>query len=353
MTGHNPVLSVDNLHTKFDTREGTVHAVNDVSFTIESGQIVGMVGESGSGKSVTARSLIRLEDPGYIASGSIRFEGTDMTEADDRTIRRIRGDGMAMVFQDPMESLNPVFKVGEQIEESLKVHLNPDNQRLLDYLNIPLMSNRRQKRKNRDRVIELMAQVGIPNPGERLADYPHEFSGGMRQRAMLAIALAREPDLLIADEPTTALDVTIQAAILDRLEELNRELGMSIMLITHDIGVIAEVCDKVLVMYGGKIMESGSTEQVLTDPQHPYTRALIDCMPQNTSRKERLRVIEGEVPDLVDMDPGCPFAPRCSFATVDCRGHHIEDYRCGEGHRAACCHLDAVEEQSRSVVSGQ
>ena len=343
MTSDEPLLEVENLHTQFETREGTVHAVDGVSFTVEEGEIVGIVGESGSGKSVNALSLVRLEDPGRITEGSIRFKGTEMTEADERTIRRIRGDGMAMVFQDPMETLNPVFPVGEQIEESLKVHEEPDYQRLLDYLNVPLFSNRSERKQRRGRVVELMEEVGIPHPAERLDDYPHEFSGGMRQRAMLAIALAREPDLLIADEPTTALDVTIQAAILDRLKELNEESGMSILLISHDFGTIAEICDKVIVMYGGEVMEAGSTEDVLTNPQHPYTRALLDCMPQNTPRKEPLRIIDGQVPNLLDPEPGCMFADRCSHATDACYGHNIEHVECGDDHTAACCHLDQIE----------
>ena len=344
MTGDDPVLEVENLHTQFDTREGTVHAVDGVSFTVDEGEVVGIVGESGSGKSVNALSLVRLEDPGRITEGSINFQGTEMTEADDRTIRRVRGDGMAMVFQDPMETLNPVFPVGEQIEESLKVHEEPDDQKLLDYLNVPLFGNRSERRKRRDTVAELMEQVGIPHPAERLDDYPHEFSGGMRQRAMLAIALAREPDLLIADEPTTALDVTIQAAILDRIEELKEDLGMSVVLISHDFGVIAEVCDRVLVMYGGEIMESGTTEQILTDPQHPYTRALLDCMPQNTRSKEPLRIIDGQVPNLNNPEPGCMFASRCEYATDACRGEDVHHRDCGgEGHTAACCQLDRIE----------
>jgi len=341
--GDDPVLEVEDLHTQFDTRDGTVHAVDGVSFTVDEGEIVGIVGESGSGKSVNALSLVRLEDPGTITEGSIRFQGTEMTEADDRTTRRVRGDGMAMVFQDPMETLNPVFPVGEQIEESLKVHEKPDDQKLLDYLNVPLFSSRSERDKRRETVAELMEQVGIPHPHERLDDYPHEFSGGMRQRAMLAIALAREPDLLIADEPTTALDVTIQASILDRIEELKDNLGMSVVLISHDFGVIAEVCDRVLVMYGGEIMESGTTEQVLTDPQHPYTRALLDCMPQNTRAKEPLRIIDGQVPNLHDPEDGCMFTPRCEYATDACRGQEIAHCDCGDGHTAACCHLDRIE----------
>lgn len=352
MTDSEPILSVENLHTRFDTRVGTVHAVDGVSFTVDRGEVVGIVGESGSGKSVTARSLIRLEDPGRIAKGSVRFKGTEMTEAGDKTLRRIRGDGMAMVFQDPMESLNPVFTVGEQIEESLKVHQNPESQRLLDYLNVPLFSSKSERVQNQKRVVELMEQVGIPYPDERLLDYPHEFSGGMRQRAMLAIALAREPDVLITDEPTTALDVTIQAAILDRLQELNEELGMSMILISHDFGVIAEVCDKVIVMYGGEVMEAGSTRQVMTNPQHPYTRSLLACMPQNTPRKEPLRVIEGEVPDLLDPDSGCPFEPRCEYATDACRGHDIPVSECGDGHTACCCNLDKIEGEAGIRTDG-
>ena len=343
MMSDEPVLEVDNLHTQFNTREGTVHAVDGVSFTVDEGEIVGIVGESGSGKSVNALSLVRLEDPGTITEGSIRFRGTEMTEADDRAIRRIRGDGMAMVFQDPMETLNPVFRVGEQIEESLKIHENPGSQKLLDYLNVPLFSDSNERKERRNRVAELMEQVGIPHPHERLDDYPHEFSGGMRQRATLAIALAREPDLLIADEPTTALDVTIQAAILDRIEELRDKLGMSVVLISHDFGVIAEVCDRVLVMYGGEIMESGTTEQILTNPQHPYTRALLDCMPQNTQPKEPLRIIDGQVPNLKNPDTGCMFAPRCEHATEECRGTEIHDRNVDDGHRVACCNLGSVE----------
>lgn len=343
MTGDDPLLEVEDLHTQFETQEGTVHAVDGVSFTVEEGEIVGIVGESGSGKSVNALSLVRLEDPGTITEGSVRFKGTEMTEADDRTIRQVRGDGMSMVFQDPMETLNPVFPVGEQIEESLQVHEDQGKQRLLDYMHVPLFTDRKERQQRRERVAELMGQVGIPHPDERLNDYPHEFSGGMRQRAMLAIALAREPDLLIADEPTTALDVTIQAAILDRIEELNEELGMSVVLISHDFGIIAEICDRILVMYGGQIMESGTTEQVLTNPQHPYTRALLDCMPQNTARREPLRIIDGQVTNLLDPEPGCRFASRCEYATEACSGQDIDHVDCGEGHAAACCNLEDID----------
>lgn len=335
------LLEVKDLHTRFTTREGTVHAVEGVSFTVDEGEIVGIVGESGSGKSVTARSLIRLENPGHIAHGSITFDGIEMTEANDTTIRRVRGDGMAMVFQDPMETLNPVFSVGEQIIESLKVHESPERQRLLDYLNIPLFGSRSDRKQKRQRAIDLMGEVGIPHPDKRVSAYPHEFSGGMRQRAMLAIALAREPDLLVADEPTTALDVTIQAEILERIRELNEELGMAVLMITHDLGVVAELCDKVVVMYAGQVMEEGPVERVLTDPQHPYTEALLGCMPQNTSRKSPLNVIEGQVPSMVGGTDGCPFANRCEYATPECREGDLPP-RAFDDHISYCHHVEQV-----------
>jgi peptide/nickel transport system ATP-binding protein len=338
-----PLLDVENLHTQFDTPDAPVHAVNGLSFTVEDGEIVGIVGESGSGKSVTALSLVRLEDPGRITEGSVHFRGTEMTTADDRTIRRVRGDGMAMVFQDPMTTLNPVYKVSEQIAESLKVHENPDSQRLLDYLRIPGLSSRRDWRDKRERAVTLMEQVGIPHPDQRIDAYPHEFSGGMRQRAMLAIALAREPDLLIADEPTTALDVTIQAQILERIKALNEELGMAVLMITHDLSVVAELCDRVIVMYGGEIMETGPTEQVLNEPRHPYTRALLDCMPQNTPRKEPMNVIEGQVPDMVGGTTGCPFASRCEYATIECE-KPIPTVDVEPDHDAKCCNLHEISD---------
>ncbi|MFB9809346.1 ABC transporter ATP-binding protein [Haladaptatus pallidirubidus] len=273
-----------------------------------------------------------------------------MTTANDRTIRQVRGDGMAMVFQDPMTTLNPVYKVSEQIVESMKVHQSSDNQRLLDYLKIPIFSSRKGWKSMEERAVDLMAQVGIPHPEQRLDAYPHEFSGGMRQRAMLAIALAREPDLLIADEPTTALDVTIQAQILDRIRTLNEELGMAVLMITHDLGVVAELCDRVIVMYGGEVMETGHTEQVLTNPSHPYTRSLLECMPQNTSRKEPLNVIEGQVPDMIGDVGGCPFASRCSYASEECRNGQIPSIDVEEDHDATCCHLHKVPDSNPETV---
>ena len=335
------LLEVDDLHTRFMTRENTVHAVEGVSFTVDEGEIVGIVGESGSGKSVTARSLIRLEDPGHIARGSITFDGIEMTEASETITRRVRGDGMAMVFQDPMETLNPVFSVGEQIVESLKVHEQPERQRLLDYLNVPLFGSRKDRKQKRQRAIDLMGEVGIPHPDERISAYPHEFSGGMRQRAMLAIALAREPDLLVADEPTTALDVTIQAEILERIRELNAERGMAVLLITHDLGVVAELCDKVVVMYAGQVMEEGPVERVLTEPRHPYTEALLGCMPQNTPRRSPLNVIEGQVPSMFGEPDGCPFANRCDYATQECEVGDLPP-RTFDDHVSYCHHVERV-----------
>jgi peptide/nickel transport system ATP-binding protein len=347
-----PLLEVEDLHTRFDTPDGTVHAVNGLSFSVSRGEIVGVVGESGSGKSVTARSIVRLEDPGYVAEGSVRFDGTDLTTADDRTLRRVRGDGLAMVFQDPTATLNPVYRVSEQIAESLKVHESPDAQRLADYLRLPGLSDRRDWRDKHQRALDLMAQVGIPRPEERADAYPHEFSGGMRQRAMLAIALAREPDLLIADEPTTALDVTIQAQILDRIRKLNEDHGMAVLLITHDIGVVAAVCDRVVVMYGGEIMETGPTDEVLDAPRHPYTRALLRCMPQTTPRRAELDVLDGQVPDMVGGMTGCPFAPRCEYATTECRRGRIQTVDVEPGHGVQCCNLSRVPGGSRDGATG-
>ncbi|ELZ08209.1 oligopeptide/dipeptide ABC transporter, ATPase subunit [Halovivax asiaticus JCM 14624] len=345
-----PLLSVENLHTHFETHDRTVHAVNGVSFDIEPGEVVGIVGESGSGKSVTARSIMRLEEPGKIVDGSIRYRGEALTEATDETIRRLRGQDMSMVFQDPMTTLNPVFTVSEQIVESLKVHDNPDHQPLREYLRIPFLHDRTDWAEKRDRVVELMSEVGIPNPEERLDAYPHEFSGGMRQRAMLAIALASEPDLLIADEPTTALDVTIQAQILQILSDLRASRDMSVMLITHDIGVVSEVCDRVIVMYGGQVMETGTTEQILTQPRHPYTQALLDCMPQQTERKEQLATIEGQVPNQLGDIEGCPFASRCAYADAACTSASMPVCDCGDGQEAACCALDRVPDPTREAV---
>ncbi|AGB39448.1 ABC transporter ATP-binding protein [Natronococcus occultus] len=338
------LLSVENLHTQFDSYDGAVRAVDGATFTVDEGEIVGIVGESGCGKSVTARSIVGLEDPGEVVAGSIELAGTEVTTASERQLRRLRGETVSMAFQDPTETLNPVFDVGEQIAEALKVH-DDDRQRLREYLHAPLFGNRSDWAAKRERAVELMEQVGIASPEDRVDAYPHELSGGMRQRAGLAIALASEPELLIADEPTTALDTTTQAGILDLLRRLNRERGLAVLLITHDLGVVAELCDRVVVMYAGEVMETGPTDRVLADPRHPYTRALLSCLTQTAEPKTRLPTIEGTVPERHGETSGCPFAPRCEHATDRCRRGDVPVVDLGEG-RAACGEPIALESGS-------
>ncbi|ELY35878.1 ABC transporter ATP-binding protein [Natronorubrum tibetense] len=344
------LLTVENLHTQFRTREGTVRAVDGVSFSVDDGETVGIVGESGCGKSVTARSIVGLQDPGEIVAGSIRLDGTNVPEATDRQLRKLRGDTVSMVFQDPTQTLNPVFDVGEQIAESLSVHDDPDSQRLLDYLHAPLFSRRSKWEDHRERAVDLMEQVGIASPEDRVDAYPHELSGGMRQRAGLAIALASDPDLLIADEPTTALDTTTQAQILARLRRLSDDRGMALLLITHDLGVVADICDRVVVMYGGQVMETGPTDRVLEDPRHPYTRALLECLTRTTDRKQRLPTIEGTVPERVGEQSGCPFASRCPSATDACLSGEIPTVDLVDG--SATCGEPIVFEPSECAAGG-
>ncbi|MFB6220315.1 MAG: ABC transporter ATP-binding protein [Halolamina sp.] len=313
------LLSVENLHTRFDTEGATVRAADGVSFGIDEGEIVGLVGESGSGKSVTSLSLMRLiQDPGYIPQGSINFEGEDLLEKSEEEMRQLRGDRISMVFQEPMSALNPVYDIGWQVGEPLRVH----EEMKMD--------------ASRQRAVELMRQVGIPSPEDRVEDYPHQFSGGMRQRAMIAMALANEPDLLIADEPTTALDVTIEAQILDLIKELNREIGMAVLLVTHDLGVVAEVCDRVAVMYAGRIVEYADVESLFADPRHPYTKGLLSCVPNPARADQELEPIGGEVPDLSDTPEGCHFAPRCPYAVEECESVDPRLREVDDGHYAAC-----------------
>ncbi|MEY7850649.1 dipeptide ABC transporter ATP-binding protein [Natrarchaeobius sp. A-rgal3] len=283
-----PELVVDDLRVRFRTRSETIEAVDGASFTVEPGEIVGLVGESGSGKSVTAQSIVRLESPGEIVGGSIRFDGRELTSADDRTLRRLRGRELAVVFQDPSTTLNPVYTVGEQIAEAIRIRESPDRQPFLEELAAGV-SSRLGSARRRSEVLELMETVGIPQADERIDAYPHQFSGGMCQRVALAMALARRPSLLIADEPTTALDTTTQAAILDRL---NAERGMGICLISHDLGVVSELCDRVVVMYDGAVVERGPVEAVRSAPEHPYTAALLDCLPQRSEPGSRLPTAE-------------------------------------------------------------
>jgi oligopeptide transport system ATP-binding protein len=316
-----PLLEVRDLRTEFVTQDGIVHAVNGISYTLREGEALGLVGESGCGKSVSALSLMRLipSPPGRIAGGEILFEGRDLLKLGDEEIRRIRGNRIAMIFQDPMTSLNPVLTIGRQISEALELHKGVD------------------RRAARQRTIELLEMVGIPSARTRVDDYPHQFSGGMRQRVMIAMAISCEPRLLIADEPTTALDVTIQAQILDLIQRLRRELGMAVILITHDLGVVAGVCDRIAVMYAGYIVEEATAEDLFADPRHPYTLGLLRSVPRiDQPRRERLVPIEGMPPDLVQLGPGCPFAPRCSYAIEQCDVENPTLRVVGPQHRIAC-----------------
>jgi oligopeptide/dipeptide ABC transporter ATP-binding protein len=314
-----PLLSVRNLHTRFDTDDGTVRAADGVSFEIEEGEILGLVGESGSGKSITSRSLMDLvPKPGYIPEGEIRFKGENLLEKSTEELRSIRGNEISMIFQEPMSALNPVFDIGWQVGEPLRVHRDM------------------KKQAARGRAADLMRQIGIPSAEDRIDDYPHQFSGGMRQRAMIAMALACEPDLLIADEPTTALDVTIEAQILDLIDDLNDELGMAVLLVTHDLAVVAEVCDRVAVMYAGRIVEYGDVETVFGDPRHPYTKGLLDCIPDPRSERVAFDSIEGDVPELHDLPDGCTFAERCPYAVEECEEIDPRLREVDDGHFSAC-----------------
>ena len=300
-----PILNVRNLRTEFKTRAGVVEAVSDVSFDVQPGETMALVGESGSGKSVTALSIMRLlDDTGRIAHGSVEFEGTDLATLDEKRMRAIRGRKIAMIFQDPSTCLDPVFTIENQLTETLKIHDYP-------------------KARRRERALELLRLVRMPDPETRLLAYPHQLSGGQRQRAMIAIALALDPQLIIADEPTTALDVTVQAQILDLLRDLQRDTGTAIVFVTHDLGVVAEIADRVVVMYAGKVVEQGPVRSVLRDPQNPYTAALLRSMPGAVAgRGDRLTPIEGVVPSLFQMPTGCRFAPRCRHAFEHCVDHN-------------------------------
>lgn len=307
------LLEVSNLQTHFPTRAGLVRAVNDVSFSVDEGELVGLVGESGCGKSITALSIMRLiYPPGKIAAGSIKFKGEELTTASGDRMREIRGNDIAMIFQDPMTSLNPVYTVGEQIAEALRLH------RKLD------------KKAAWTAAIDAMREVSIPSPERRANDYPHQLSGGMRQRVMIAMALACDPELLIADEPTTALDVTIQAQILELLDNLRQTRKLAVLLITHDLGVVAETADRVCVMYTGKIVEESGVEELFADPKHPYTRGLFNSVPKlstpDVERATRLETIEGTVPSPTELPPGCHFAPRCKHRMPECEIGEIPLY---------------------------
>ncbi len=316
-----PVLQVHDLVTRFETPRGTVRAVEQVSFEVGAGETLALVGESGSGKSVTALSLMRLiRPPGRVVSGRVIFGGRDLLSLREREMRKVRGGGIGMVFQDPLSSLDPVMRIRTQLEEAMLAH------------------GKFTRRSARDRAVELMARVGIPDPEARLAEYPHAFSGGMRQRVGIAVALANQPDLIIADEPTTALDVTIQAQILELLGELNRDLGTAIILITHNLGVVARTCQRVAVMYGGRIVEKATAADLFAQPRHPYTRALLAATPRIADDRQRPLVpIEGRPPDLVAPIPGCAFAPRCEAAQERCHREEPPTYGdTGQGRQWDC-----------------
>jgi len=319
--GAAPILDVNDLKTIFRTRDGEVHAVNDVSFFVRPGELLGVVGESGSGKSVTMMSLMGLlpSPPAEIVSGQILYGGQDVRKMSDAQVRNLRGGDIGFVLQDPMISLNPVFTVVFQLVEPLRILMGLS------------------KRAALKRAEELLALVGIPDPGQRLGDYPHQFSGGMRQRVMIAIALACDPKVLIADEPTTALDVTIQAQIIELMRDLREKLGMAIVWITHDLGVIAGIADRVLVMYGGQIVEHAPVRELFANPRHPYTRALLETVPRvDGTRDDRLRSISGQPPSLAAHPAACAFAPRCTHSFDQCLKANPQRRDVGSGHDVAC-----------------
>ncbi|MCZ2128430.1 MAG: ABC transporter ATP-binding protein [Anaerolineales bacterium] len=315
------LLDVQGLETTFKTPDGTIHAVNGVSFTLKEGETLGVVGESGCGKSVTMHSMLRLipSPPGKIVAGKALFQGKDLLEMNPTDLRHVRGGQISMVFQDPMTSLNPVLTIGKQIEEPLMLHIGMN------------------KKQAEERAAELLTLVGIPNAKERLNDYPHQYSGGMRQRVMIAMALACNPQILIADEPTTALDVTIQAQIMDLVKRLREELGMAIIWITHDLGVVAGLAQRVMVMYGGFVIEEAEVKELFANPSHPYTIGLLGSLPRmNEKERSRLYSIEGSPPVLYNKPTACPFAPRCKWAYERCWQENPLLTPVSDEHRVAC-----------------
>jgi oligopeptide transport system ATP-binding protein len=326
-----PVLEVRSLKTQFKTQDGVVKAVDDVSFYVMPGETLGVVGESGCGKSMTGLSIMRLipSPPGKIVAGEIFFNGDDILRMTDEQVRSIRGNDIAMIFQDPMTSLNPVLTINRQISEALQLHMGMN------------------KGQARGRTIELLKMVGIPNAEERIDQYPHQFSGGMRQRVMIAMALSCNPKLLIADEPTTALDVTIQAQILDLMRTLQMERDTGVILVTHSMGVVAGMADRIQVMYAGHIVETASTEEIFANPRHPYTVGLLKSIPRlDATRKEKLEPIRGLPPDLIDLPDMCPFVPRCNYAREKCEQKNPPLLEVNPGHWSACWFWEEVSKES-------
>ena len=341
--GHH-LLEVDDLHMFFHTKDGVVKAVNGVSYTLDRGETLGVVGESGSGKSVTAMTIMGLIDmpPGKIEGGDVLYRGKSLLQMSEREMQTVRGNDIAMIFQDPMTALNPVYRVGDQIGEPLRIHRGYS------------------KKDAVDRAAELLSMVGIPNAEQRVKEYPHEFSGGMRQRAMIAMALACDPDILIADEPTTALDVTIQAQIIELMQEMQEQNGNAIIMITHDLGVVADIADKIMVMYAGNPVEFGTADDIFYNPIHPYTWGLMRSIPEQvTDEKKPLTPIKGNPPSLVTLPKGCSFSPRCPYATDLCRNEVPKTYTLPDGHYSKCHYAldpDFVKgrapENSRSYSGG-
>ena len=313
------LLEVNNLHTSFFTPAGEVRAVNGVSFSLERGKVLGIVGESGSGKSVTAYSIMQiLASTGRIVDGSIKLDGQELVGSGEKVMKTVRGNRVSIIFQDPMTSLNPTYTIGHQLVEAIILHTS------------------RNAKQAWDRAVEMLRLVNINEPEKRMTQYPYEFSGGMRQRIMIAMALACEPDILIADEPTTALDVTIQAQILDLMKDLQKELGMAIIMITHDLGVVAQLCDQAIVMYAGSISEQGTADEIFYKPKHEYTKGLMRSIPTADTAGTKLKPISGTPIDLLNMPEGCPFAPRCDNAMKICLRERCERMRINEDHMAAC-----------------
>jgi len=314
-----PLLQVKNLHTSFFTDAGEVKAVNGISYNLDAGKVLGIVGESGSGKSVSAYSVLRiLTDTGRVTEGEVLFRGENILKYSEQQMQSFRGSRISIIFQDPMTCLNPTFSIGSQLREAIRIHTD------------------RSKEQIQARALEMLQLVGVNEPEKRLRQYPHELSGGMRQRVMIAMALACEPDILIADEPTTALDVTIQAQILELMQELQRKLGMAIIMITHDLGVIADMCDEIIVMYGGKVCERGTADEIFYNPRHEYTKGLIRSIPRITEKHEKLVPISGSPVDLLNLPRGCAFASRCDRAMKICLEQPPEEVRVNEFHIAAC-----------------
>ena len=332
-----PLLELVDLETVFPTRRGLVRAVAGVSLRLQGGEILGIVGESGCGKSVTLLSILRLiSSPGQIRGGQIIFQRRDLLALSARQMRQVRGKDIAMVFQDPLSTLNPAFPVGEQIRESLYIHgiSSPGPHASPQPRGWAL--RRARPASEKERVLRLMSEVGISSPMDRYREYPHQFSGGMQQRALIAIALACEPKVLLADEPTTSLDVTIQAQIMDLLRRINRQHGTAIVLVTHNLDLAAEFCQRIVVMYAGRFVEMGTVEQVIESPRHPYTRGLLACIPRISAERRRIQPISGAVPDLAAVPPGCAFAPRCEKARPACQTGPILPFETETGHWARC-----------------